>query len=368
MDALLTSGLKHIDAMYSVATKLTEAKLAPHQIYMGTLGYGDNLTKICINQYGKVVTIYTSKESAEFDSIDYSAIVACCKKFGFTPGSVTEYDISKDRKAMETAWRDLCQSLSSLKTNFWYDRYAFLRANFKVDYERYLLLGRDLDDSTHIIVQIPTTRDVHRREPKEAASVLNFLFDIAFKEETGELLLSGLHHIDVVYFVAEKLVDAKLAPHNIGMGIFGYGEQGKHISIWKRGTYVMVCANDKDTNFDPLSIDKIVAHCVNLGFTPGSVTKTHLARHREALKAAWRGLCWSLSKLKGDFTYDSGSFLCVFIEGFGKNLNLCHAPNNEMCITAQIEGRRDMHYREPTDVASAVNILFGIPFKSEGEK
>lgn len=185
MDALLTSGLKHIDAVYFVAKKLVEAKLAPHQIGMGCFVYDRRDAYVFISRCGKRVTVYADCRGMDtsFDLIDIDGIVAQCKEYGFTAGSVTEDQLAKHREVVEKAWTELCQSLSTLKVDFKYDDVSFLWVNYKANFQRSLNLCLDPQDEMHVLVQIEAAMKTYRKEPKEAASVLQFAHDFPLKEE-----------------------------------------------------------------------------------------------------------------------------------------------------------------------------------------
>ncbi len=184
----------------------------------------------------------------------------------------------------------------------------------------------------------------------------------------NDLLTSGLKHIDAVYYLAEKLVDAKMAPHRIGMGCFVYDKDDMYVIVCDSGKKIVVQANQTPTYFDLISVDEIVAECVKHGFTSGSVTKDYVVKHREAVEKAWRDLCRSLSTLKADFAYKPNGFLFVKYEaGFQRDLNLCLDPNDRMRVLVQIAGRYQYHHKPPNEAASVLRLLHDFAVKEEGE-
>lgn len=184
MDKALDSGLKHIDAAYFVATKLVEAKMAPHQIGMACLTYDREVMRVCVGGGGKSVSVYVDNRSypTKFDVIDIDGIVEKCKKLGFTSGSVTEDQLKEHRKIVERGWSELCASLSTLKTGFTYDAYDFLRLNYTIDFQRWLNLCFH-NDKACTTAQIFGPFKTYRVEPKEAATTLRILHQIPVKEE-----------------------------------------------------------------------------------------------------------------------------------------------------------------------------------------
>jgi len=183
-----------------------------------------------------------------------------------------------------------------------------------------------------------------------------------------DLLTNGLKHIDAAYYLAEKLVDAKMAPHRIGMGCFVYDKDDMHIGVYDVGKTVTVRTDRGFAYFDLLSMDEIVAECVKLGFTSGSVTKDDVVKHREVVEKAWRDLCQSLSTLKAKFTYDPLKFLFVNYEvGFRHDLNLCFDRKAPMHILVQLYGRYQYHRKPPSEAASTLRLLHDFAEKEKGE-
>ncbi len=185
MDALLATGLKHIDAAYFVAKNLMEAKLAPHKIGMACFTYDRSDAYVFISRRGKRVTVYADCRgiNTSFDLIDIDGIVAKCKEYGFTAGSVTEEQLAKHREAVDKAWNELCQSLSTLKVDFTYHDIFYLHVEYTVDSQRLLNLCLDPQDNVHVRVAIDRHFKSCIKEPKEAASVLQFTYDFPLKEE-----------------------------------------------------------------------------------------------------------------------------------------------------------------------------------------
>lgn len=185
MDALLTTGLKHIDAAYFVAKKLIEAKLAPHKIGMACFTYDRDDAYVYVNRRGKRVTVYANNRGnhTSFALLDIDGIVAKCKEYGFTAGSVTEEQLAKHREAVDKAWNELCQSLSTLKADFEYDDISFLQVNIRGKPREYINLCAENKDVLRIRAQYSGSGGHTFTEPKEAASILQFAYDFPLKEE-----------------------------------------------------------------------------------------------------------------------------------------------------------------------------------------
>ncbi len=183
------------------------------------------------------------------------------------------------------------------------------------------------------------------------------------------VLSSGLTHIDKVYWLAEKLIEAKLAPHHIRMGCFLYDQPGEYVSVGKEGKMVAIRTDRREERVPTVDVDCIVEHCMRLGFTSGSVTKEELLKHREVVTAAWRDLCDSLSKLKIECRYDSDGFLRVNSVAYHwELLNLCLDENDNMCVRAQLIGINGQVKTSPKMIADSLNSLYDLSFKEEGEQ
>lgn len=183
------------------------------------------------------------------------------------------------------------------------------------------------------------------------------------------VLLRGLTHIDNVYWLAEKLVDAKMAPHHIRMGCFLYDQPGEYVSVGTEGKMVAIRTSRREERVPTTEVDCIMQHCLKLGFTSGSVTKEELSKHREVVTTAWRDLCHSLSKLKIECRYDSDCFLRVNSVAYHWSLlNLCLDDNDHMCVRAQHLGINGQVKTSPKMIADLLHSLYDLRFKEEGEQ
>lgn len=115
--------------------------------------------------------------------------------------------------------------------------------------------------------------------------------------------------------LAIELIENKMAPHALGVGVLEYNRELKcRIKLCKDFARVFK-GNNEVGSCRFLCTDHMAKECAELGFLPGQVTKEDVIAHQKKATEAWISLCDTAKKMGVPFgilnSLEPGLGLCI---------------------------------------------------------